>query len=82
MASVGLLGEGEEEGGEVVLIGISCIRISIIHNLSTSGTTALTQDFIIKDGAYKYRSIFARFMTMRKKQILARANGIQKENWE
>ena len=66
----------------MILIDVSCIRISIIHNPSTSGTTALTRDFIIKDGAYKYRSIFARFMTMRKKQILARANGIQKENWE
>ena len=27
------------------------------------------------------RSIFARFMTMREKQILARAIEIQKENW-
>ena len=34
----------------------------------------------VKDGAYKYRSIFVRFMTMREKQILARAIGIQKEN--
>ena len=33
-----------------------------------------------KDGAYKYRSIFALFMTMRGKQILERAIGIQKEN--
>ena len=31
-----------------------------------------------KDGAYQYRSIFARFMTMREKQILARTIGIQK----
>ena len=27
------------------------------------------------------RSIFAQFMTMQEKQILARAIGIQKENW-
>ena len=34
-----------------------------------------------KDGAYKYRSIFAQFMTMREKQFLARPIEIQKENW-
>ena len=28
-----------------------------------------------------YRSIFVWFMTMREKQILVRATGIQKENW-
>ena len=33
-----------------------------------------------KDGAYWYRGIFAQFITMREKQILARAIGIQKEN--
>ena len=32
-------------------------------------------------GAYYYRSIFARFMTMWKKQILARATETQNENW-
>ena len=36
---------------------------------------------LLKDGAYLYRSIFVRFMTMREKQILLRAFGIQKENW-
>ena len=35
----------------------------------------------IKDGAYLYRSIFARLITMREKQILARPIEIQKENW-
>ena len=29
-------------------------------------------DFLIKDGAYLYRGIFAQFMTMREKEILAR----------
>ena len=38
-------------------------------------------DYLLKDGAYPYRSIFARPMTMREKRILARAIGIQKENW-
>ena len=33
----------------------------------------------IKDGAYQCRSIFARFMSMWEKQILARATEIQKE---
>ena len=37
--------------------------------------------FLFKDGAYLYRSIFAQFMTMQEKQILARAVEIQKENW-
>ena len=36
--------------------------------------------WFIKDGAYKYRGIFVQFVTMREKQILARAIGIQKEN--
>ena len=36
--------------------------------------------FHFKDGAYYYQSNFARFMTMREKQILARAIVIQKEN--
>ena len=37
---------------------------------------------VIKDGAYKYRSIFVRFMTMQEKQILiAWPIEIQKENW-
>ena len=36
---------------------------------------------MFKDGAYLYRSIFAWFMSMREKEILARAIGIQKENW-
>ena len=40
------------------------------------------QNAYIKDGAYCYRSIFARFMTMREKQILARTMKIQEENWE
>ena len=31
--------------------------------------------------SYHYRSIFAQFMTMREKQVLVRAIGIQKENW-
>ena len=36
----------------------------------------------LKDGAYyKYRAIFALFVTMREKQTLARAIEIQKENW-
>ena len=36
---------------------------------------------LLKDGAYSYRSIFVRFVTMReKKKILARAIEIQKEN--
>ena len=39
------------------------------------------QKFGIKDGAYQFRNIFARFMTMRKKETLARAIEIQKENW-
>ena len=33
-------------------------------------------------GAYLCRDIFARFKTMRKKQNLASALGIQEENWE
>ena len=33
---------------------------------------------IVKDGAFKYRTIFEQFMTMWEKQILARAIGIQK----
>ena len=32
-------------------------------------------------GAYQYRNIFARFQTMQRKQTLASAFGIQKENW-
>ena len=32
-------------------------------------------------GAYSYRNICARFKTMRRKQNLASALGIQKENW-
>ena len=37
--------------------------------------------FQFKDGAYQYRSIFVRFMTMREKQILGRPIGIQNKNW-
>ena len=32
-------------------------------------------------GAYQKRDIFGRFKTMRRKQNLASALGIQKENW-
>ena len=32
-------------------------------------------------GAYLYRNIFVRFKTMQRKQNLASALGIQKENW-
>jgi len=38
-----------------------------------------TQPFV-KDGTYQYNNIFAWLMTMSKKQILARAIKIQKEN--
>ena len=46
-----------------------------------SGEGALEETLQLKDSAYQYRDIFARFITVRKKQILARAIGIQKENW-
>ena len=35
----------------------------------------------LKDGAFYYKGIFAQFMTMRGKQTLARASGIEKK-WE
>ena len=35
----------------------------------------------LKEFAPSYNNIFARFMTMWKKQILARVTRIQKENW-
>ena len=40
----------------------------------------ITKTLQVKDGAYLYRSIFVRLMTMREKKILARAIEIQKEN--
>ena len=52
---------------------------------STSDTLGVEEvdyrDFTLRTVLTKYRSIFLLFMTMREKQILARAIGIQKENW-
>ena len=36
---------------------------------------------LAKDGASSWKSIFAQFLTMREKQTLVWATGIQEENW-
>jgi len=40
----------------------------------------LQKESVFEDGAFLYRGIFALIMTIGKKQNLARAIGIQKEN--
>ena len=67
----------------------SNLRFSFVYNiyiypvLSSVGNSLVSSPTttVKITSAYKYRSIFVRVMTMREKQILARAIEIQKENW-
>ena len=55
-------------------------RRDLMNTILLSASLTRLRRKSLNDGAYQYRGIFAQFMTMREKQILARASGIQKEN--
>ena len=70
--------DNEESDSDSLSASSSSINNSRKNSRSSSPKVRLVL-CLFKDGAYQYRGSFVQFMTVREKQILARAIGIQKK---